>query len=148
MAKAIIKGVATRINQRNGLGDKFKRGAFDEYIAEWASGKAHELNIFASHRAFDTQSAIGKVTKLEATAKQLRFEAELIEGTQAADEVLTLIDSGMIRDISAGYQVEYSDSDIDKMGRADIRKARLFELSVVTIGADPGAKITSFAYAE
>ena len=149
MAKAMIKGVACRIGKRNGLGDRFQRGAFDEYISDWAKGKAHKLNIFASHRAHDTQAAIGTVTKLEATGNQLRFEAELIDGTQASDEVLQLIDSKTIRDISAGYRVDNRDDyEMDSQGRTEIRKAKLFELSVVTIGADPGAKITSFAYAE
>ena len=143
MATAMISGVAARVGQRNGLGDQFLPGAFDQAIRTWSAGSGRPIPILSSHRMQDVRSVIGSVTQLTASTRQLRFEGEISDETPAGRDVLHILSQGYTRAVSLGYIVR--DYRVVEAGW-NVERADIVEVSMVVRGADPGAQVTSVRY--
>lgn len=83
---------------------------------------------------------IGWVREATATAQGVTIVAELAEGIEQADQTWKMIESGLVDSFSIGFKAE--DWEPIPTGLR-FTKWTLYEVSVVTIPACPGAKITA-----
>lgn len=143
MALAIVTGIATRINKRNGLGDLFVPGAFDQFIRDWSNGRGEPVQIMAGHQIRNPQKTVGAVTRFTASATRLTFEGEISDETQAGQELIHLVAQGYLRALSITYPA--TEFRVVEKGW-DIERSEVMEVSIVWRGADPGARITSIRY--
>lgn len=111
-----------------------QRGAFTKTIKE----RQRAIPILWQH---NIDEPIGKPTKLFETEEGLVLQAQISRTTRGRD-ALTLMRDGVINALSVGFDpviFDFVEQD-DGMVRF-IREARLHEISVVTMGADPRADI-------
>ncbi|MEE9311228.1 MAG: HK97 family phage prohead protease [Planctomycetota bacterium] len=116
-------------------GDKVARGAFKDSLAE------RQPRMFWMH---DIREPVGAWTKITDNAKGLKVEGQLALGTQRADEarVLMAMQPPAVSGLSIGFLSE--DSDIDKRtGVRTIKKAQLFEISIVSMPMNDRAQISA-----
>ena len=113
-----------------------RRGAFTKTLQE----RARALPILWQH---DMDEPIGKPTRIFETEQGLVLQAQIMRTTRGRD-ALTLIRGGVVGALSIGFdpvQFDFEQQADGSMIRF-IREARLVEISVVTLGADPNALIT------
>jgi HK97 family phage prohead protease len=113
-----------------------KKGAFEETIVK----DRDRIKILWQH---DPDEPIGKPTLLRETDEGLEFIAELSD-TQRANEALELMRDGVINEVSIGWSpVAFSyeeNEDTEELTRI-VNSLKLWEISPVSWGANPGAKI-------
>ncbi len=114
-------------------------GAFAKTIQEWGPAGANRIKILALHR-YDWLP-IGRPLELREDARGLYLKAQL-SNTSLGRDVLTLIQDGVLTELSIGY-----DPIKDELDRAaGVRKlseVRLYEISPVTWAMHPQALIAS-----
>ena len=112
-------------------------GAFAKTIKE----NKHRVKVLFNH---DADSPIGVPTRMEETHDGLLVEAK-IAPTAKGQEVLTLIRSGVLTDLSIGFDpIKYTMVDEGTLGQVrHISELRLWEFSPVVWGANSQAHITA-----
>lgn len=88
----------------------------------------------------DPLQMIGKWNHISVDGYGLRVEGQLILDLPKAREVYTLLTHGLIEDLSIGYVMKQCSID-QKTKERTIHEAELVEISLVTFGANPEAKI-------
>lgn len=113
-----------------------QRGAFTKTLQE----RSRSIPILWQH---DMWQPIGRPIVLEENDQGLALQAEISRTTQGRD-TLTLIRDGVVGALSIGFEPVIWDMDTTNPDDPIrfIREARLVEISVVTLGADPNALIT------
>ena len=110
-------------------GDVIERGTFAESIARHGPEGSDRIRILYQH---DPYTPIGRPMSLEEDDHGLKLRYS-IAGTTVGKDALKLLDEGVINEHSVGMSnIERSDED-----RSRIVKARLWEVSPVTWGANP-----------
>lgn len=113
-----------------------QRGAFTKTLQE----RSRSIPILWQH---DMWQPIGRPIHLFENDMGLVLQAEISRTSQGRD-ALTLIRDGVISALSIGFEpviFDFDRTDPENEFRF-IREARLVEISVVTLGADPNAQIT------
>jgi len=113
-----------------------QRGAFTKTIKE----RSRAIPILWQHDMWDP---IGLPTRLFEDENGLVLQAR-ISRTDTGRKALTLMRDGVVRALSIGFepvQFDFEEQPDGSMIRF-VREARLVEISVVTLGADPNAMIT------
>lgn len=136
MMKSIkIVGYGSFYNIKDYHNDVIKKGAFLEDIIAFQHNKK-KIRLLAHHNILNP---IAKITKLEDRDNGLYIES-VIEKNDNNVEIINDITNDLIGELSIGIiPLEYH---YEKNLRI-IKKAQLLEISVVTIGANPEAKILS-----
>ncbi|MCK1754133.1 Mu-like prophage major head subunit gpT family protein [Bradyrhizobium sp. 137] len=100
--------------------------------------------VLDNHARSSAQSVIGVVEKVWIEGKRLLAVLKFSGRSDVAD-VLTDIADGVLRNVSVGYTVEKFEEAKNKGGRRTKTATRwtLREVSIVPLGADPGASIRS-----
>ena len=144
VADRLIKGYAIVWGSKNDYNEIVLKGACANSIearGPESEGK-NQIVILNQHRQAEV---IGKITVLREDDYGLYFEAEIIEGTQAADEALAQIRQGVLRQLSYGFNYIWDKVEWDPNEEAYIlREIKLFEISVVTFSSDENAQLRSF----
>lgn len=91
--------------------------------------------------AHDHQQVIGTVRKMGATGDAIFITAELVEGTQRADETWRLVEAGALDSLSIGFIGK--DFELLPSGGRRWTAFEIVEVSVVAVGSCPSAKITA-----
>lgn len=126
-----ITGVAWPFGTPDRVGDVIERGAFSKALPP--------LPMLASH---DQKDTVGVWTELSETSEGLTVKGRLLVGeVQRAAEVRALIQAGALRGLSIGFVSRKAMPR--KGGGRTITELELLEISVVAVGAHPGARITS-----
>jgi HK97 family phage prohead protease len=113
-----------------------KRGAFTKTLQE----RSRSIPILWQH---DIDEPIGRPTRIVETDEGLLLQAA-ISRTNRGRDALILMRDGVVGALSIGFdpvQFDFEEQPDGSMKRF-IREARLHEISVVTLGADPNALIT------
>lgn len=84
---------------------------------------------------------IGKVLSLEEDNIGLKFEAALNLDVQRAQETLSLLRNNDINGVSIGFRI--LNARLDQKNQSHITEVKLFEVSLVTLPAVPGAGVIS-----
>lgn len=140
-------GYAVKWDSVNTYGEQFARGAFAELIAAVNSG-AKSVYMYYNHgwREFvDTpiRRRVGKWLKLEEDDIGLKVTGELTAGLSAAEDVRAMLAHGTIDGLSICF---YPPAPMDCEELSDrilIKRADLYEISVVDEPSDRTARIDS-----
>lgn len=140
----LVKGYAIVWGSKNDYNEIVLKGACANSINARgvdSTGK-NKIVLLNQHRQSEP---IGKITVLKEDDYGLYFEAEIIEGTRAADEALAQIRQGVLKQLSYGFNYIWDQVEYDATNDAYILKEiKLFELSVVTFSSDENAQLRSF----
>jgi HK97 family phage prohead protease len=134
-----FRGVAAATNVRFTSGmmpTVLKPGAFANTI----ENDRERVKILWQHLV---EEPIGRPTYLSETDKGLEFIAE-ISDTQRGKEALELLRDGVITEVSIGWNpVKFSFEEDEESGELTriVDELKLFEISLVSWGANPGAKV-------
>lgn len=140
----LIKGYAIVWGSKNDYNEIVTKGAtLNSLQARGVEGSGkNQIVILNQHRQTEV---IAKPTVLKEDDYGLYFEAEIIEGTRAADEALAQIRQGVLRQLSYGFNYVWDKVEWDDAAEAYIlREIKLFEISVVTFSSDENAQLRSF----
>lgn len=131
--KGFFSGYASVFGVIDNHDDIILQGAFSETLEN------PEIKLLWQHRA---EEPIGVFTHLEEDEEGLYVEGQLLLEVERAREAYALLKSGALKGLSIGFKVD--DFEIDgETGVRVIKKAELFEISLVTFPANDSAKIIS-----
>lgn len=104
--------------------------------------------VLDSHRAFETQSAIGVVesAKIEGRTGIATLRFARAEDDEEADRIFRKIADGVLRQVSVGYRIHRLEKVEDSDDGVPVYRAtdwEPMEISVVPIGADSQAQVRS-----
>ena len=114
-------------------GDRILPGAFQE-IVRTRDGKVLVLN------QHDRREPIGKAD-VEEDNHGLHFRGELLLDDEIARKVYVRMKGGLVDGMSIGYNVLPGGASMDRNGVRELSKLALYEVSVVTWGMNPEARI-------
>ncbi len=132
--KGFFSGYASVFGVIDNHDDIILRGAFSESLEE-----NPEIKLLWQHRA---DEPIGIFTHIEEDDEGLYVEGQLLFEVERAREAYALLKTGALKGLSIGFKV--TDFEIDgETGVRIIKKAELFEISLVTFPANDSAKVIS-----
>jgi HK97 family phage prohead protease len=127
----VITGTAWPFGSPDRMGDEIMPGAF--------KGARPPLPMLAFH---DPAAPVGSWTEIAETAKGLTVKGRLlIDDVPRARELRALVQAGAVSGLSIGFTTKKAETR--KGGGRTIRAVDLLEISLVTVPAHPGAKVTS-----
>jgi len=126
-------------------GDVINKGAFKDTLREWKKQKDLPAMLL-QHGGFmaDDMTPIGIWTEMEEDDHGLKVEGKLAETTRGKDiyALLKMTPRPAIRGLSIGYRAkEYVVGTKPTEPRRVLKKVDLFEVSIVTMQANPLSKI-------
>lgn len=128
-------------------GDVIHKGAFARTLDNWkASGGRRVIPLIDQHRYSSTFDVLGKLVSAEETDEGLVAKFEVVPGDDG-DRLLARLRGGFVNGLSIGY--EAGRYDFEDMDRADgvkervrhLREVKLYEVSAVIWGMNPGALV-------
>jgi len=141
-----VSGYAVKWDSINYYGEKFLKGAFADVCAAFKAG-TKKVHCYYNHgwRQWYVDSTItmriGKIIRLEEDDVGLLLEVELTPGLALAQNVAAMVQHGTVDGFSVAF---YPPSDIDiedKGTHIEIKRADLYEISIVDEPADGAARI-------
>lgn len=130
-----LEGYASVFGNKDLDNDVMAKGAFAETL------KSRRPVLLWGH---DMSSIpIGKVANVYEDQKGLRFEAELPKSdARVRDMIAPQLKMGSVEGVSIGFRVK--DRERQKDGTTVIKRVELYEISLVSIPANPMASVTGF----
>lgn len=133
-----IEGYASVFNLMDRGGDIVMPGAFKASLADWRKKKSMPAMLWQHN----TDEPIGVWTGFEEDERGLKATGELITEVPQGAIAHALLKRNAIKGLSIGYRT--IDSDTDRAtGARHIKKAELWEVSLVTFPLMPEANVTS-----
>lgn len=123
-------------------GDVVAKGAFTRTLKEW-SEKGLPIPVLWGHRLDDPKFFIGTVKTAKEDDHGLKVGVDLDADSPTAEHVRRLLKSGAVAQMSFAFDVRDSgDVELDDGRKArELRDLRLYEVSVVPIGANQDTSI-------
>nr|DAU46532.1 MAG TPA: prohead serine protease [Caudoviricetes sp.] len=141
--EGVIEAYASIFGNKDSYGDVVMPGAFVDTIAEWAASD-NVLPLLYGHDFHDPYSNIGAVTSAEEDSKGLKIVAQFDMDNPKAKQVFNLVARKRITQMSFAYEVVEGESvTTEDDWHYEIRKVKLYEISVVPIGANQETAITA-----
>jgi len=145
LAEGQFTAYASVFGNKDSYGDVVMPGAFAETLAEWASS-SNNLPLLFGHNMSDPDYNIGHVIEAKEDGHGLLVTAQIDLESAKGAQTYRLLKGRRINQMSFAYDV-LEGAWIDKSEDGaeefyyELRKLRLFEVSVVTIGANPETEI-------
>lgn len=130
--KSTVVGYASRFGNVDSHGDIVERGAFKRTIDH----NAERVKTLMHH---DPMQIVGKPTKMMEDDKGLYTETK-VSDTSMGRDLLTLIEDGVIDEMSIGFIPVREDYD-KEMGANMLREVKLVEYSFVSLASNPEARV-------
>lgn len=146
----VFTGYASVFNNVDSYGDMVLPGAFSESLKTYRESGAG-IPCYWSHRMDDPEMCIGETITAEEDDTGLRVTVRLdIDTNVKAARAYELIKSGRVSQMSFAYLIEEagptstpeSDNEI-----FELRKLKIFEVSLVQIGANTETEVTDVKHA-
>ena len=132
-SKGIVKGLGSVFGNVDSDGDIIEKGAYTKTIQE----NRNRIKYLYQHRI---DKPIGKMVELNETDLGLEFVAEIATKTSLGKDVFEMIKAGVITENSVGFRTMKEKYDqVEKVNR--IKEVKLYEISAVTLAANPLALI-------
>ena len=139
-----FEAYAAVFDVKDSHGDIIRKGAFADTLKAWEESEAH-IPVLWSHDFDDAFNNIGRVLKAEEDDEGLKVVAELDLENPNGKQVHRLISQKRVTDLSFAFDVEdykvHSAKD-DEGGYTELLKLGLYEVSVVTVGANRQTRFT------
>lgn len=129
-----FSGYASVYGVKDRQSDIVQKGAF-------AGSQFNKIRMLWQHKQ---DMPIGTVKNIQEDEYGLRFTGQIVKKTQAGMEAYELMKAGAVDSMSIGYSIDDYHSDVDYNKETNVRtikKARLWEVSVVTFPANELATI-------
>lgn len=133
--------LASVFDNVDAVGDVVKPGAFTENLAEWkASGDT--IPVYWGHRMDDPDYCIGGVLDAQETAEGLQVKVQLDLDQEKASQVYRLLKGRRVNRMSFAYDViDGGWGQADGQEAYELRKLKVYEVSVVQVPANPAAVV-------
>tara|TARA_R110002020_G_scaffold197064_1_gene398108 strand:- start:3534 stop:4193 length:660 start_codon:yes stop_codon:yes gene_type:complete len=131
--KGIIKGYASMFNNKDSDGDIITKGAYAKTLQE----NSERIAFLYQH---NMNQPIGKPMSMKEDEKGLFIEAKISDSSLGKD-VKTMVSEGILKEFSVGFIPIKEDLQKDVNY---IKEIKLFEFSLVTLAANPLAKVTEY----
>lgn len=148
-----FEGYASVFGNVDSYGDVVRKGAFADTLTEWESSD-EVLPVYWGHNMMDPDANIGHIVEAHEDDKGLFVRGQLDPESPKAQTVYRLLKGRRVGDMSYSYAVTDGEF-IDSASKADgedgsdpggeyyeIRSLKLYEVSIVPVGANPLAEIT------
>lgn len=136
VAEGTLTGLASTFDNVDLDGDIIAPGAFAKGLAKMSD--AGRLIPMLDHH--DIRKPVGRWTKILETEKGLEVEGKLTMEVERARELYALAKDGALGGMSIGFMIDRDSYDRDKRARV-IEEATVYEISLVSIPANPEARI-------
>lgn len=134
-------GYASVFGNKDSYGDIVQPGAFKETLADWDAA-SDNLPVLWGHDMGDPFSNIGVVTAAEEDERGLKVTAQLDLDNPKAAQVYRLLKNRAVGQMSFAYDVlEGHSVDDEQGGYYSLDKLKLYEVSIVPIGANQETEI-------
>lgn len=138
-------GYASTFGNKDLQGDVMLKGAFTETLATYGESGAG-IPIHWEHSSETPMMIIGSTRSAVEDEKGLLIEGKIDLDTDTGKRAYELLKDGRIHQMSIGYVPEEtawvkSDEDGIFGGHRELRKVKLFEISIVQMAANQGAEI-------
>ena len=127
-----LEGLASTFGNIDRVGDIISKGAFLQTLAK------RKPKLLNQH---DIRHPIGVIDMAAEVEEGLYIKARMPKANSMVMDMLPLLKMGALGDFSIGFNV--IDSETTPDGNRVIKEIDLWEVSIVTIPANPKAKITS-----
>lgn len=136
LAPGQFVGYASVFNNIDSYGDKVLPGAFAESLSEFGEGGAG-IPCYWSHRMDDPMMNIGVTVSAVEDERGLLVKVQLDLDTEMGAQVHKLIMAGRVKQMSFAYDVEEAAFvESEDAYWYELRKLKIFEVSVVPVGAN------------
>lgn len=136
-----FEGYASVFNNTDTYGDVIRPGAFTETINDFQE-RGRVIPVLYGHDFSDPFSNIGAVEEVVEDDHGLRVKAKLDLDNPKAAQVYRLMKAKRLNEMSFAFNVlDGSWAEIDGEEIYEIKRVKLFEVSVVPVGANPQAEI-------
>lgn len=132
-SQGLVKGMGSVFGNVDSDGDIIVKGAYTKTIKE----NRDRIKYLYQHRL---DQPIGTMKELNETNDGLEFVAQLATKTQLGKDVMEMIKAGVITENSVGFATVKESFDKEKAVNY-IKEVKLYEISAVTIAANPLAVI-------
>jgi HK97 family phage prohead protease len=140
-------GYASVFDNLDSAGDVVRKGAFATTLSEWEASE-EVIPVYWGHDLSDPEANIGHAIEASEDDHGLRVKVQLDAESSKAQTVYRLLKGRRVGDMSYSYAVTEgayveakADGDNVDGGFYEILGCRLFEVSVVPVGANPEAEI-------
>lgn len=127
-----LEGLAATFGNLDRVGDIIVKGAFENTLTK------RMPKLLNQH---DMYQPLGVVDMAYETNEGLYIKARMPKENSTVKDILPLLKMGALSDFSIGFNVDDSEASPD--GNRILKAIDLWEISIVTIPANPRAKITS-----
>ena len=132
---------ASVFGNKDSYGDVIVPGAFAETLSAW-EGSGQFIPVLFGHQMSDPDYNLGHVVEAVEDEKGLLVTAQLDLENPKAAQVYRMIKGGRVNQMSFAYDVvEGSTVDTEDDHYYELRKLKVYEVSVVTIGANQETEI-------
>jgi HK97 family phage prohead protease len=132
----VITGYLSSFGNKDHDGDIIVKGAYSKSIAE----RKNQIFFLNQH---NWQQPLTKFNVLQEDEKGLYFESMPLPDTSYANDVMKLYEAGVLKEHSVGFVTVKSDYKKEEETRY-IKEIKLYEGSVVTLGANSNTPFTGF----
>lgn len=141
--QGIIQAYASVFDVKDAYGDVVRKGAFADSLAEDYSPGGAGVPIYWGHDYSDPFKNIGTTLQAIEDDHGLWIEAQLDLETNNGKQTWRLIEAGRVNQLSIGYQtLDWAEGKSDEFGwYVELKKIKLFEISIVPIGANQETEI-------
>lgn len=139
-----FEAYAAIFDVKDSHGDIIRKGAFAETLKGWEGSEA-SIPVLWGHDFNDAFNNIGRVLKAEEDDEGLKVLAELDLENPNGKQVHRLISQKRVTDLSFAFDVEdykVHSSKSEEDGYTELLKLGLYEVSVVTVGANRQTRFT------
>ena len=141
-AEGVFTGYASVFGNVDSYGDVIRKGAFEQSLKDWKES-GNSIPVLYNHDFNDPFSNIGAVTEAVEDDHGLKVSAQLDMDNPKAAQVHRLLKAGRLSQMSFAFNV--TEGGWGKAGDEEvfeIRGLKLYEVSVVTVGANQETEIT------
>jgi HK97 family phage prohead protease len=132
----VITGYLSSFGNKDHDGDVIVKGAYSKSITE----RKNQIFFLNQH---NWQQPLTKFNVLQEDEKGLYFESMPLPDTSYANDVMKLYEAGVLKEHSVGFVTVKSDYKKEEDTRY-IKEIKLYEGSVVTLGANSNTPFTGF----
>lgn len=129
-----VTGYLSSFGNKDHDGDIIQKGAFSKSISE----RKEQIFFLNQH---DWKQPLSKFSVLEENEKGLYFESQPLPDTSYGNDVIKLYEAGVLKEHSIGF-ITMKDGYDDEMDARTIKEVKLYEGSVVTLGANSNTPFT------
>lgn len=137
LSEGQIVAYASVFDNVDSYGDRMVKGAFANTLVEWKeSGRT--IPLLFGHNMTDPMMNIGAVLNAEEDDRGLKITAQFDLDQQVSAQVYRLVKSRRLSELSFAFDVVNSK---DAEGVRELTEVKLYECSIVPIGANPETEI-------